>query len=73
MLLDAIARSQLVKASRVCGIVFGMTIRALFVCSKNKLRSPAAAAHFSGLKDVECDSAGTADDADVQITPEHTA
>lgn len=50
-----------------------MTTRALFVCSKNKLRSPTAEATFSGWNGVECDSAGTADDAEVQVTPEHLA
>ena len=60
-------------AMRGYGIVLQMTIRALFFCSKNKLRSPSAEAHFSCWNGVECDSAGTADDAVVPIMPEQIA
>ena len=36
----------------------------LFLCSRNRRRSPTAEAVFAGRSDVECDSAGLADDAD---------
>jgi predicted protein tyrosine phosphatase len=40
--------------------------RILFLCSRNKLRSPTAEAVFARLPGVETDSAGLADDA---VTP----
>ena len=40
----------------------------LFVCSRNRLRSPTAEAVFGHLPDVETASAGTADDADNPLT-----
>ncbi len=42
----------------------------LFVCSRNRLRSPTAEAVFGHLPDVETASAGTADDADNPLTGE---
>ncbi|MBA2322009.1 MAG: phosphotyrosine protein phosphatase [Deltaproteobacteria bacterium] len=36
----------------------------LFVCSRNRYRSPTAEAVFAGVEGLEVDSAGTADDAD---------
>lgn len=39
-------------------------VRALFICSRNKLRSPTAEALFSGRDDVESLSAGTSADAE---------
>jgi predicted protein tyrosine phosphatase len=42
--------------------------RILFICSRNKLRSPTAEAVFSGHPGVETDSAGLADDADVPLS-----
>lgn len=42
--------------------------RILFICSRNKLRSPTAEAVFSGHPGVETDSAGFADDADVPLS-----
>jgi predicted protein tyrosine phosphatase len=44
--------------------------RALFVCSANKLRSPTAAEVFSEWPEVETDSAGLLNTADVQLSPE---
>lgn len=44
--------------------------RWLFVCSRNRLRSPTAEAMFGNLPDVETASAGTADDADNPLTGE---
>ena len=43
----------------------------LFVCSRNKKRSPTAETIFSGVKGIEVASAGTAKDAEEQVTPEH--
>jgi predicted protein tyrosine phosphatase len=42
-------------------------IKALFVCSRNKLRSPTAEALFSVRGDIEALSAGTSADADNPI------
>jgi predicted protein tyrosine phosphatase len=44
--------------------------RLLFLCSRNKLRSPTAEAVFSGYPGVETDSAGLAPDAEVRVTAE---
>jgi predicted protein tyrosine phosphatase len=38
-------------------------LKVLFVCSKNRLRSPTAEAIFSGRGDIEVSSAGTSNDA----------
>jgi predicted protein tyrosine phosphatase len=40
----------------------------LFVCGKNRRRSPTAEAVFSGLDGVEVSSAGTAADADCPVS-----
>lgn len=45
-------------------------VRALFICSRNRLRSPTAAQLFSSWAGVETDSAGLADDAEVLLSPE---
>ncbi len=42
----------------------------LFVCSRNRLRSPTAEAMFSGLPGTETASAGTSPDADNPLTGE---
>ena len=42
-------------------------MRALFICSRNRLRSPTAEAVFARWPNVETDSAGLAPDADVQL------
>ena len=44
--------------------------RALFNCSRNRLRSPTAEAVFAGWPGVETDSAGLAPDADTQVCVE---
>ena len=44
--------------------------RLLFVCSKNRLRSPTAEAVFSGYEGLETDSAGVDRDADVRLSGE---
>lgn len=46
------------------------TSRLLFVCNRNRLRSPTAEAIFSSLPGVEASSAGTSADADNPISPE---
>ncbi len=43
---------------------------ALFICSKNKLRSPTAEQIFSTWDNVQTDSAGLANDADVLLNQE---
>ena len=48
----------------------GQPLRALFVCSRNRLRSPTAEQVFSGVEGVETASAGLAPDADNPMTAE---
>ena len=45
-------------------------LKALFVCSRNRLRSPTAEAVFATWPGVETDSAGLADDAEVLLSVE---
>lgn len=45
--------------------------RILFICSRNRLRSPTAERVFASYPGVEASSAGLAPDADEQLTPEH--
>lgn len=47
-----------------------MKRRILFLCSRNKLRSPTAEAVFSGHPTVEVDSAGLSPDAEVPLSSE---
>lgn len=44
------------------------SLRLLFVCSRNRLRSPTAEALCQGIDGVEAISAGTADDAEQPLT-----
>jgi predicted protein tyrosine phosphatase len=50
-----------------------VTIRALFVCSQNRLRSPTAEQVFSSVPGLEVDSAGLNHDAETPLTPEQVA
>jgi predicted protein tyrosine phosphatase len=45
-------------------------MRLLFVCSRNRLRSPTAEAVFSDYEDVEALSAGTSSDAETPVSAE---
>ena len=45
-------------------------IKALFICSANKLRSPTAEHVFSQWPGLEVDSAGLNNDADTPLSPE---
>lgn len=45
-------------------------MKLLFVCTKNKLRSPTAEHHFSQFDGIRALSAGTAKDADTRLTEE---
>ena len=45
-------------------------LRVLFICSRNRKRSPTAERLFSGLADLDVASAGLAPDADEVVTPE---
>jgi len=47
--------------------------RALFICTQNRLRSPTAESVFASWPDVETDSAGLGNDADVQLSTEQIA
>lgn len=47
-----------------------MTRHILFVCSRNRLRSPTAEQRFADWPGVETASAGLSPDAEVQVTPE---
>ncbi len=44
--------------------------RVLFLCSRNRLRSPTAEQVFTAWPNVETDSAGLADDADTALSVE---
>ncbi|QRY76884.1 low molecular weight protein tyrosine phosphatase family protein [Pseudomonas sp. PDNC002] len=44
--------------------------RALFICSRNRLRSPTAETVFASWPEVETDSAGLAPDAEVPLGAE---
>jgi predicted protein tyrosine phosphatase len=46
-------------------------MRALFICSRNRLRSPTAEAIFSGRPGVEVASAGVAPDAQEPVSDDH--
>jgi predicted protein tyrosine phosphatase len=43
-------------------------VNVLFVCSRNRLRSPTAEQVFAGYPGIETDSAGLAPDADVPLS-----
>jgi predicted protein tyrosine phosphatase len=45
-------------------------VRLLFVCARNRLRSPTAEAVFAAVPGIEAESAGIAPDASNPITPE---
>lgn len=45
-------------------------LRVLFICSRNRLRSPTAECVFAEWPNVETDSAGLAPDAELPLTPE---
>ena len=45
-------------------------IRALFICGKNQLRSPTAEQIFAEYDQVETDSAGVSNDADIVVSAE---
>jgi len=47
-----------------------MARHVLFLCSRNRLRSPTAEQVFSTWRGLEVDSAGLADDAEVVLTDE---
>lgn len=47
-----------------------MARRVLFLCSRNRLRSPTAEQVFGTWPDLEVDSAGLADDAEMVLTSE---
>ena len=47
-----------------------MSKRLLFLCSRNRLRSPTAEAVFAGYPGVEADSAGLSPDAEVRLSAE---
>lgn len=45
-------------------------MKVLFICSRNRLRSPTAEQVFSDHPGVECASAGLSNDAEYPVTPE---
>ena len=47
-----------------------MSKRLLFICSRNRLRSPTAEALFANVDGLEVDSAGLSPDAEVQLSTE---
>jgi predicted protein tyrosine phosphatase len=46
------------------------TMRLLFICSRNRMRSPTAEAVFGGRAGIEALSAGTAPDAETPVSGE---
>ena len=48
-------------------------IRALFICTQNRLRSPTAEHVFATWANVETDSAGLGNDAEVHLSSEQIA
>ena len=48
-------------------------MRLLFVCARNRLRSPTAERVFAAVPGVEAESAGVASDAETLVTPELVA
>lgn len=50
-----------------------MGTRVLFICSKNRLRSPTAEHVFAGWPGIEAQSAGLNHDAEVPVSPEALA
>jgi len=60
-----LTRSEGLSAPRRAG-----SLRVLFVCSRNRRRSPTAEAVFSGRDGLETASAGLAPDAEEMVTPE---
>ena len=48
-------------------------MRVLFLCGKNRCRSPTAEVVFGRLAGIETDSAGVRDDADVVVSAEQVA
>jgi predicted protein tyrosine phosphatase len=49
----------------------GLLTNLLFLCSRNRLRSPTAEQVFASRPGVETASAGLAPDAEEQVTPDH--
>jgi predicted protein tyrosine phosphatase len=49
--------------------LLGSMLRVLFICSRNRLRSPTAEAVFGRWRGIEAASAGTAADAEVPLEP----
>lgn len=47
--------------------------RVLFICSRNRLRSPTAERVFAGMPGIETDSAGLAPDADCPLSADQLA
>jgi predicted protein tyrosine phosphatase len=52
------------------GVTGRQPLRVLFVCSRNRLRSPTAEQVFAGVASLETASAGLAPDADNPMTAE---
>jgi predicted protein tyrosine phosphatase len=50
-----------------------MTVRALFVCSQNRLRSPTAEQTFANTPGLEVDSAGLNHDAETPLSAEQVS
>ncbi len=48
----------------------GRAVRVLFLCSRNRLRSPTAEQVFSSWRGVEVESAGLSSDADTPLSSE---
>ena len=58
--------------ARICsgGLSWHRTVKILFLCSRNRLRSPTAEQVFASWPGIETASAGISSDADTPVSPE---
>src|SRR5688572_14176260 len=70
IVLELVARPRAWPDRRHRHPARGTHVRLLFVCARNRLRSPTAERVFAAVPGVEAESAGVAPDADSPVTPE---
>lgn len=71
VLLNILSRQLTASASNYLSMLYGYFMpKILFLCSKNKLRSPTAETIFSDVEGWEVYSAGISNDAEVHVSLE---
>src|SRR5688572_30458733 len=70
IVLELVARPRAWPDRRHRHPARGTHVRLLFVCARNRLRSPTAERVFAAVPGVEAESAGVAPDAETPVTPE---